>query len=103
LGNKSFFSAPQLKREPLDSALEILMSHLVGRMSAVIVAGLCAFWILALITLPIMYARAKGWGYYWAFSLDEVLGSLLLLLGPPALLLLVWRRSRKQRGGEGAI
>ena len=79
------------------------MNHVLARMPAVLVTGLCALWVLALITIPIVYARSRGWGYYWAFSLDEFLRSLLFLLGPPALLILVWRRARKRSGDEGAV
>ena len=78
------------------------MKSMLSRMPALLVAGLCAFWVLALITIPIAYARSRGWGDYWAFSLNELLRSLLFLFGPPALLILVWRKARKRSGDERA-
>jgi hypothetical protein len=79
------------------------MSHLVARMPAVIIATLCVVWILALIAIPVLFSRGMGWGYYWAFSFDELLRSLPFLLGPPLLLVLMWRRARSRSRGEGAV
>jgi hypothetical protein len=79
------------------------MSHLLARMPAALVAALCALWALALIAIPIVYTRVKGYGHYWAFSFDEVLRSLAFLLGPPVLLILMWRWARRRNRGEGAV
>ena len=75
----------------------------IARLSAVLVAAVCGVWVLALITIPIVYARLKGWGYYVAFSPGELLGSLLFLVGPPLLFIFVWRRARRRSDGEGAV
>jgi hypothetical protein len=72
-----------------------MMIQAFARIPAVLVAALCAVWVLALITMPILYAHLRGWGYYWAFSIGEFVGNLPFLLGPPVLFMLVWRWAPK--------
>jgi len=77
--------------------------RLLARTPAVAVMAACILWVVGSVAVPLLYARLKGWGSYWAFLTDEFLLSLLLLLGPPLLLVVFWRRARGQHPGEGAV
>ena len=75
----------------------------LARIPASAVVAICVLWIIGALVVPLLYARFKGWGTYWAFSAGELLLQLPLLLGPPLLLVLVWRRARGQSPDEGAV
>jgi len=79
------------------------MRRVLARTAAVVVVAICLLWIVGPIALPLLYGYRKGWGFYWAFSTGEFLLGSLLLLGPPVLLILVWRQARRQSPGEGAV
>ena len=79
------------------------MRQFLARVPASIVIAASVLWVLGIGALPLFYARLQGWGLYWAFSPGEFLASILLLLGPPLVLVIVWRRVRRRDHGEGAV
>ena len=67
------------------------------------IIAICFVWIIGALAFPLLYARLKGWGSYWAFSAGGILLDLPLLLGLPLLLVLVWRRARGRSPDESAV
>jgi hypothetical protein len=59
-------------------------------------------WPAGWLLLPILYARANGYGIYWAPSVDLLLTSILVVVAPPTLFILVWRAARRRTSGRPA-
>ena len=79
------------------------MRQFLARVPASIVIAASILWLLGIGAIPLLNARLQGWGVYWVFSPGEFLLSILLLVGPPLVLVIVWRRVRRRDHGEGAV
>jgi hypothetical protein len=70
-------------------------------LSAVI--GVSAAWIFAWVAWPWLYLWVSGKGWYWGLSLPEAIQSVVILFGPPIVLVVLWQRARRPpSGSDGA-